>query len=190
MSIRLHLQRHQRLARGLLQRLPGLVSRTALYGLVIYGVGCVIPTPLDQAPAPPNYSPVIVTTKVNPPFGPIAHTAQDVFELTIVADDPNIGQPDAPDDLHARLFIPDPSDPAALLWFDGNDQTFLPASVPDPMNPRLRYATFPPAVRCAGRSGQTFNLYVLVSDRRFKPTDPAVSDGGLTDSNHWELTCS
>jgi hypothetical protein len=177
------------MARAVLEKGPRLVWDSAIYALVIYCVGCVIPTPLDQAPSQTNFAPVFVTSKVSPMFGPITHTASESFELNLVVDDPNFAQPNPPDELHARLFVPDPSTPGALQWFDGNDLTFLPASVPDPMNPRLRYGTFAAAPRCFGRSG-TFNLYVIVSDRRFNPMNPSMSDGGLSDSNHWELTCS
>ena len=33
----------------------GIVSNSALYGMVIWCIGCVIPTPLDREPAPTNY---------------------------------------------------------------------------------------------------------------------------------------
>jgi hypothetical protein len=173
------------LARWLLSRLPRIVSDTALYALVIYGVGCVIPTPLDQAQQPPNYGPVFVTTKVNPPFGPIAHTQSDPFEIDVVVDDPDDADPTTNDDLHARLFFLGTG--GALLW-DGSDIPLRAPQVPDPTNPTWRYGTFPAAARCFGRTGVQY-LYAIVSDRPFKSDQPSTSNGGLTDTNHWELSC-
>jgi len=58
----------------------------ALYGLVIYGVGCIIPTPLDQAMQETNARPVFVTDKVLPAFGPLGPLSQtQAVTLSLVA---------------------------------------------------------------------------------------------------------
>ena len=64
----------------------------ALYGLAIHGVGCVIPTPLDQATQETNARPVFVNEKVLPMFGPIGPFSQtQVVTLSMVASDANLG---------------------------------------------------------------------------------------------------
>ncbi len=183
----LHIRRWPRLARRLLEKRPGIVLDTCLYAIVIYALGCVIPTPLDQAPTPTNYRPVFVTDQVNPSFGQLTRTQADVFELNLVVDDPDVSMATSNDDLRARLFFPSLM-PNAPLLYTGYEATFHAQSPPDPMNPNFRYATFGPASFCAGRSG-TSNLFVIVSDRQFDMTDPTKT-AGLTDENHWELTCN
>lgn len=177
----------RRLARRLLDRSPRIVSDTILYALVIYSVGCIVPTPLDQTQSPPNYAPTFVTSKVNPPFGPISFTQSDSFELNIVVDDPDAGDPDSQDDLYARLFY---LNAGKLVW-DNSEIRLTAPQVADPMNPHLRYGTFPATQRCLfapNKSGTNY-LYAIVSDRPFSNANPSVSDAGLTDTNHWELTC-
>lgn len=163
------------------------MSDTVLYALVIYSVGCIVPTPLDQTPPPTNFAPTFVTSKVSPPFGPIAFTQSDAFELTVVVDDPDAGEPDSQDDVYARLFY---LSGGKLVW-DNSQIQLTPAQPPDPMNPHLLYGTFPATQRClfAPNKNGTNYLYAVVSDRKFSATDPTTSDGGLTDANHWELSC-
>jgi hypothetical protein len=187
MLIGLGLRSTERLARRLLDRGPRIVSDTIVYALVIYSVGCIVPTPLDHTEAPTNYAPTFVTSKVNPPFGPISFTQSDLFELNIVVDDPDVGEPGSQDDLYARLFYLDNEN---LVW-DASQIRLTAAPVPDPTNPHLRYGTFPASRRCLfapNKSGINY-LYAVVSDRPFSNTNPSTSDAGLTDTNHWELTC-
>jgi hypothetical protein len=91
--------------------------------------------------------------------------------------------------MHARLYYYDVV--SKMLLYDGEDILLLPASVPDPLHPTLRFGDFDAIARCAGKTGQQL-LYTIVSDRKFSQTDPTkpASDAGLTDTNHWELQCN
>lgn len=187
MPDRLRLPPRAGLARRLLYRLPTVVSDTVLFSVVIYSVGCVIPTPLDPAPAPTNYAPLFVTDKVNPQFGPITHTQSEAFDLNVVVDDPDVNDPSSMDEMHARLFFRSLGDTGTMVW-DGSDISLLAPSVPNPMSPNLRFGSFPAAARCFNRTGVQY-LYAVVSDRRFDSTVPTKTNG-QTDTNHWELTCT
>lgn len=176
----------QRMAQQLLNR-GRLVANTALYALAIYAVGCIVPTPLDQTPPPVNHPPMFVTSKVSPPFGPISFTQSDLFELSVVVDDPDAGEPGTQDDFYVRLFY---LTGGKLVW-DNSEAHLRLGQPPDPMNPHLLYGTFPATQRCLfapNKSGTNY-LYAVVSDRPFSNSNPASSEAGLTDSNHWELTC-
>jgi hypothetical protein len=190
MLIRRRIQVGNGLARGLLHKLPRIVSDTVLYTVVIYSVGCIIPTPLDRAPASTNNRPVFVTDQVNPTFGFITHPQFDAFPITIVVDDPDDQESTSQDDLFTRLFLQDLT--TGNLGYTGEEIGLSPASVPDPMHPTLRYGSFNAVPRCQGRAGTTQYLYAIVSDRKFSTTDPTkpASDAGLTDTNHWELSCT
>ena len=74
--------------------------QSAFYGLIIFGIGCVIPTPLDPAPQETNARPTFVTENVQPKFGPLGPYSQsDNVTLSLVASDPNLK-----DELSVRLF--------------------------------------------------------------------------------------
>ena len=174
------------LAWRLLHARGKILADTVVYALIIYAVGCIIPTPLDQQSATINQHPSLRPDKADPQFGPIIHMQDDLFELSIGADDP-----DLQDELHARLFQLDPTT-NKLIYLGNNEILLTSPSVPDPNDPSLRLGTFAAQPFCLGRS--TTNgpilLYVVVADRPFSTTDPSmVVAGGLTDSNHWELTC-
>src|SRR5437016_6114953 len=83
-----NLKRHG-LARRLLEIGVGLVYNSVPYGLVIYCVGCVIPTPLDRAPPQMNYQPSFVTSRVTPPFRPMTEAAASPISFSFAATDPN-----------------------------------------------------------------------------------------------------
>jgi hypothetical protein len=169
------------LARRLLHRAVRLVPNTALYGLVIYCVGCVIPTPLDRAPAPTNYSPVFVTSRVNPAFGKISQRVLVPGPFTLAATDPN------PDDaLDVHLFEPDST--GALVYI-GVDWPLMIPTPPDQTDPNLRLYSTTATLCPQGTQGQTFDVYAIVADRPFQGSLPKVQDGGLSDTNHWELSC-
>src|SRR4051794_32847613 len=90
-----------------------LVYNSALYGMVIYCIGCVIPTPLDRAPAQQNFQPAFVTSRVQPAFGPTSESVSSPLALSIAATDPN------PDDtLKVRLFVPSSTAPGGLQFLD------------------------------------------------------------------------
>jgi hypothetical protein len=167
-------------ARRLLRKGAGIVFNSALYGLVIWCIGCVIPTPLDVAPKPMNYSPVWVTSRVSPPFGPASDSTTSGIALSLAATDPN------PDDtLKVRFFVPSPSAPNGLQYLF-IEQPLTPA--PDPDDPNLRIGSLDPPLCRNAMPGTMFDVYAVVADRDFTG-DTATSAGGLTDTNHWELTC-
>ncbi|MCU1280232.1 MAG: hypothetical protein JWM53_3778 [bacterium] len=168
------------LARRLLRSGTRIVSNSALYGMVIYCVGCVIPTPLDRAPAPTNYGPVFVTMQVNPPFGPVTESIAGALPLSLAATDPNHD-----DVLTVRLFEPDSTAPTGFI--DINQSVTL-TNAPTTDDPDLRVGSFEPVLCLRAQPGDRFDVYAVVADRPF--TNKTMrADGGLTDQNHWELTC-
>ncbi|MGZ3408056.1 MAG: hypothetical protein ACXVAN_16510, partial [Polyangia bacterium] len=66
-----------------------IVYNTPFYALVIYSVGCVIPTPLDRAQMQMNMTPTWVTSRVTPAFGPISVAITGQANLSLAATDPN-----------------------------------------------------------------------------------------------------
>ena len=181
---RRHISLRHWLARGLLVRVARLVSDTVLYALVIYSIGCVIPTPLDQAPEHPNVGgPTLITSAANPPFGMITHASTDPFDLNITITDPDVGDSDSQDEIWARLYrvvggMPLHTEEIQLLGTDSN-------------NPHIRSGTFSELARCGAYGlggGAITDLYVIVSDRKFTPMTEIGTDG-LFDTNHWDLTC-
>ena len=176
------------LARRLLRWARGIVYNSALYGFVIWCVGCVIPTPLDRAPAPTNYPPVFVTTRVTPAFGPVTESLSSPgTTIALAATDPNTA-----DTLKVVLFQPDLANPGT---FDsiGYMATLMIPSPPDSEDSNLRLGTIDDAKLCRNaRDGDKFDVYAFVADRDFNnpPANITQAAGGLTDSNHWEVTCS
>jgi hypothetical protein len=166
-------------ARRLLQRGAGIVFNSALYGFVIWCVGCVIPTPLDVMPKPTNYGPVFVTSRVSPPFGPTSEATTSGLALSLAATDPNPG-----DTLTVRLFVPSPSAPGGLQYLSIQQQL---TNAPDPDDPNLRIGSLDPPLCLNAMPGTTFDVYAYVADRDF--IGNTATSAGLTDSNHWELTC-
>jgi hypothetical protein len=178
-----HIQARHRLARRLLWWGTKIVSNTALYGLVIYCIGCVIPTPLDRAPAPTNFSPVFVTNRVSPTFGATTAQVQMPKSFTLAATDPNHD-----DTLQVRLYTTDSTGQGML--YTGINTTLNYPSTPDPDDPNLRIGEITTAPCPVQLQGTTFELFAIVADRDFSPTMPSkVQAGGLSDTNHWELQC-
>ncbi len=177
------IQPRPRLARRLLRWAGKIVHNTALYGFIIYCIGCVIPTPLDRAPAPTNYSPVFVADRVNPKFGPMTAQINALTEFNLAATDPNTA-----DTLTVRLFVPDLTQPNGFIYTGFNTTLSLP-STPDPTDPNLRLGTLEAGVCLNHMPGDKFDLYAVVADRPFTG-NTNKAEGGLTDTNHWELSCT
>ncbi len=172
------------LARRLLDRRWKLVSDTILYSLVIYSIGCVIPTQLDREQAPTNYPPVWVTSMVMPPFGLLAPAKDTQTQINLFASDPNLD-----DTLYARAFFFDPTTKMYQITNTGTTLISLPVtSTTDPSQAAIRAGNFEPFDYCDGRTQGISYLYAFVADRPFVGNTNGVN-GGLTDSNHWELMC-
>jgi hypothetical protein len=176
-----HIWKRGGLARRVLRRGLGIVYNSALYGMVIYCIGCVIPTPLDRAPAPTNYSPVFVTTRVNPAFGQMSEAITSGITLSFAATDPNHD-----DLLTVHLFD---TDSTGTQFFIGGTPLTIP-STPDPDDPDLRLGTLETALCLHNQSGDKREVFAVVADRDFMGSQPKVQEGGLSDTNHWELTCT
>jgi hypothetical protein len=179
----------RRMARRLLRAYPRLVTDTLLYAIVIYGVGCIVPTPLDPQPLQTNYAPVLLPLKCMPPFGDIAvSSSNQLIELSITVNDPDDTLPGNQDDFHARLFYPDQMNPGKLFYPGNEEIPLTPENAADPMN-MDRTGSWQPQAFCLGKSG-TQLIYVIAADRPFQLNDPTtVVNGGLSDQNHWELKC-
>jgi hypothetical protein len=168
-----------------------LAMANVVLGGLLCGSGCIIPTPLQQEPAPVNTPPVFVSA--TPAFGfPVQHKVlNDPFEWDIVVDDYD-GEDET---LTARLFVLE--DDQKLHYTNFATSVDRPLT-PDLKNPQRRYGTFATHDYCHEFSGLeptppptpfTLGVFVIVADRPFSQTDPTLSSGGLTDENHWELTC-
>lgn len=180
-----HIVARRGVARRLLQRAVGIVSNSALYGLVIWCIGCVIPTPLDRAPPATNFRPTFVTSQVTPAFGPAPQSVSSNVTLALAATDPN------PDDtLTVHFFEPDPLTPGGFIY-SGLNLTLATPTPPDPDDPNLRLGNLDEGLCLNAVAGKTFDLYAVVADRPFNTTGNLThADGGLTDTNHWEFTCT
>lgn len=184
-----HIVTRAGMARRVLRVALGIVSNSALYGMVMWCIGCVIPTPLDREPAPVNYRPTFVTTQVTPPFGPLTERIGSLgTNISIAATDPN-----ADDTLVVHLFQPDTATPGNFV-FIANNVTLAYPSQPDNEDPNLRIGTFDPTPHLClnARDGDKFDIFAAVADRPFNspPANVTLAAGGLTDMNHWEVTCT
>jgi hypothetical protein len=175
-----HIQLDGGLARRLLRRAPGIVYNSTLYGFVIWCIGCVIPTPLDRAPADTNYAPSFVTARVNPLFGKTPVPTGGI-NLTLYATDPNHD-----DVLTVHLF--EQIATGALIPTSAPATLMIPVPA-DPDDPNLRIGSIDATPCVNAPDGTSFLLYAVVADRPFTGNTPRA-DGGLTDSNHWEVTCT
>ena len=171
-------------ARRVLRRAVGIVYNSALYGFVIWCIGCVIPTPLDQAPAQMNYAPAFVTTQVTPSFGPLSDPISTGMTVSLAATDPN------PDDvLTVAMFEPDAMVPGGLRQVVA-PQTLAKSMASDMGDPNLRLGSVDFPVCFNSADGFTFELYAIVADRPFASTgNRSQAPGGLTDTSYWEITC-
>jgi hypothetical protein len=168
------------LARRLLRRGVGIVYNSTLYGFVIWCIGCVIPTPLDRAPGNMNYPPSFVTTRVTPAFGKTSVPTSGI-NLSLAATDYNTD-----DVLTVHLFE---QDATGALIPTGPPATLMIPAPPDPDDPNLRLGSIDATPCLNAPDGTSFLLYAVVADRSFTGNTPRA-DGGLTDSNHWEVTCT
>jgi hypothetical protein len=175
------------MARRLLRLAIGIVSNSALYGMVMWCIGCVIPTPLDSEPAPKNFRPSFVTTQVTPPFGPLTeHLASTGSTLALAATDPNTG-----DTLKVHLFQPNPNSPFGYDFIGWNATLAAPLQ-PDSEEPNLRVGTIQARLCNNARDNDKFDIYAAVADREFNmlPANITLAAGGFTEMNHWEVTCT
>lgn len=168
------------LARRLLRTAVGIVYNSTLYGFVIWCIGCVIPTPLDRAPADVNYSPVFVTNSITPKFGKTSVPTSGIT-FSLAATDPNTN-----DTLTVHLFE---QDSTGALIYTGAPATLMIPVPPDSTDPNLRIGSIDATPCLNAPDGTSFLLYAVVADRPFTGNTPRA-DGGLTDSNHWEVTCT
>jgi hypothetical protein len=181
-SIKLGLPAAQKLARLLLKKWPKLVNETVLYSLVIYSIGCVIPTQLDREQTPTNFPPVWVTSMINPQFGPLPpQTKGESIELSLFATDSNLT-----DTLVARAFLLGSDNTYQLRNTEA--QLMLGTPTGDPQRDAIRSGRFESFDYCDSLPNGTYFLYAFVADRNFVGNTNIVN-GGLSDSNHWELTC-
>lgn len=176
----------RRLAWRLLNDRVGLVRDTLLYALVIYGVGCIVPTPLDAQPATANAP--IVLRGANPPFGMLPkHQQTDLIELTVFADDADDDIPGNQNTEHFRLFFQQSDN---SLLYDGRSD-FPLSTENDPAHPTFLAGNTGQVRFCEGLGNQTIYLFAVVADRAFQTTnDSEVVPGGTSDQSYWVLPCT
>ena len=174
-----HIRGRKSLARRLLRRAPGLVYNATLYGFVIWCIGCVIPTPLDRAPPDTNYPPSFVTGRVIPAFGKLSVPSSGI-NLALAATDVN-----DKDTLTVHLFE---QDPTGMLVPTSAPATLMIPVPPDPDDPNMRTGSIDATPCLNAPDGTSFLLYAVVADRAFVGNTPKTD--GLSDSNHWEVTCT
>ena len=151
-----------------------------LYGFVIWCIGCVIPTPLDRAPKDTNYAPSFVTTRVTPAFGKMPVPTSGI-NLSLYATDPNHD-----DVLTVHLFE---QDSTGMMIPTSAPATLMLPVPPDPDDANLRSGSIDATPCLNAPDGTSFLLYAVVADRPFTG-NTTHAEGGLTDSNHWEVTCT
>src|SRR5690348_9163238 len=141
-----------RLARGLL--LPAVAM------CALYAAGCIIPTPLEQAPQETNEPPSFPVGQENPTFGPITSTSSDTIAFEVTAADPNLD-----DTLTMRLFKLGSSGRDSRVYL-GIEAPLVFPSPPDPDHPTWRSGSLPQLNYCQ-ILGNVSNipLYVRVADR-------------------------
>jgi len=166
-------------ARRVLRRAVGIVYNSALYGFVIWCIGCVIPTPLDRAPPDTNFAPSFVTGRVIPAFGKLSVPTSGI-NLALAATDPN-----EKDILTVHLFE---QDPTGMLIPTSAPATLMIPVPPDPDDSLMRLGSIDATPCLNAPDGTSFLLYAVVADRAFQGNTPKTD--GLSDSNHWEVTCS
>jgi hypothetical protein len=167
-----------RLARRLLILWPRVVSDIVLYSLVIYSVGCIVPTPLDQQAAATNYPPVFETSLVDPQFGPLPHNKTDSWLFKLSATDPNND-----DVLFARLLFQDPDGTFSYA----TDVPMMKEASTDPTAVAHWHGQSPDSRWCLNFVPGRYFLYAFVADQSF--IGSSEKSNGLEDSNHWELQC-
>lgn len=148
---------------------------SALWGLVIYAIGCVIPAPLKGEPPPTNYHPVILSETVTPPFGPLLLSPTSEQEIRFDVTDPN-----PQDTIQALLYR------ASTGSFTSYGQTTLIKE--DPTDQTLNRGTFDPINLCERAGPGAVTLYV--SDREIVIENNKIKkDTGLFDEGVWALQC-
>jgi hypothetical protein len=166
----------ERRARNLLRNPSAIVRRTVICALTIYGIGCIVPTPLEAEQA--NHSPFIV--RADPPFGRITKARSEAFKLDVVVRDE-----DERDELSARLLQKDGERFRPLY---GDTLTLTP--VKD--TPTERRGTFN-GTHCELLVSANNLAYVFVTDGKFNGSTPLeqitepMSRG--VDSRFWVLDC-
>jgi hypothetical protein len=166
------------------------VARWLLWLAAMASFGCVIPTALVDEPAEVNSRPVF--SSADPPFGPLPATAGQLTELKLGAQDPN---PDpVTNKLYVRLFKLGTTGPTSRIYLgDATDLDYPPGAdiVHQPLTPLTGSFFGPSGIDLCGAFGDGIELFVVVADRQFsiQPGQETSAPGGLTDENHWELSC-
>lgn len=162
------------------------LARAVLVSLSMSSVGCIIPTPLEQQPATVNHPPKILTDEVMPPLvGTFAHSVNDAFTFTAVANDDDLG-----DTLSARLLF---SHVLQGPLFDFADIKLT--SAPSDELPGRRSGDFDMKEWCGvvgvpTTSNGFLDAYVAVTDRTFTDaTDKTADDATELSTVHWTLQC-
>jgi hypothetical protein len=190
MLIQLALTRLKQMARRVLERPGKVVNHTVLYAITIYGVGCIIPTPLDQQPSPTKYAPSIDVIMTNPTLGAISRSADanTVWSWHVAASDANTG-----DTLYAEI-----------AERRSEAEYKFPVAVPLTKQPLVdergpaRWSGDSASLPWCLIYGQGVHyIFVYVSDGPFTTsgdidmgTGSPFTTAGLADSNHWEVTCT
>ena len=149
-------------------------------------IGCVIPTPLDRAPAPIELSRrSFVTSRVTPTFGALA--GADRARSTCRSRRPI---PTTDDTLVRAPVRARTATGASHLRRRAARRSMIPVP-PDSGRSEPAHRQRVDATLClnAHRRHHVRSLYAVVADRSFTGNTPHA-DGGLTDSNHWEVTCT
>jgi hypothetical protein len=148
-----------------------------------------MPTALVDEAQEENSRPVL--SHADPPFGPLPLTSAQTIDLKLFAQDPN---PDpVTNQLYARLFklgTTGPTSriylqyPATLNYPPGTDIVHMPLT-------ELTGSFFGETGLDLCIFGDGTELFAVVADRQFSiaPGQENTAPGGLTNENHWELSC-
>jgi hypothetical protein len=159
------------------------VSHTVLYSLVIYAVGCIVPTPLDQQPQPIEYTPSFITELIDPPFGAVSHAKTDQWSWRVHATDPSV---DDTLQLYVRLMFLT-ADKTFDVAGTAGDINMTKEPLADPRGPSVWNGESHNAAWCGSLIPGTYYLYAFVADKNFIMSSEKT--GGVESWNYWVLTC-
>jgi hypothetical protein len=179
------------LARRLLVHARSTVARLLPTSLVVYAVGCIVPTPLEQEQPPPNSAPQITAGDpdfLKGPFNPGTHDAEWNFGVTAV--DTDVG-----DELRARLWVllaaragGDAGAPATTL-VPASDEIRLTATAQSQTVRTGQFFQLPYCVLLSLAPNTPYLFYVYVADVPFPSDNPADLKPGHFDFKSWTVTC-
>jgi hypothetical protein len=166
------------------------MARWLLCSAAMASSGCLIPTALVEEAQEQNSRPVLA--HADPAFGPLPATAGQALDLRLFAQDPN---PDpVTQQLYARLFKLGTTGPTSRIYTGNFTELNYPQGTDIehmPLTELTGSLTRTTGLDLCGIFGDGTELFAVVADRPFSNDSGQenTAPGGLTNENHWELSC-